>query len=86
MFQRERQKTGGNRTARKSSEEKWLMFLLFHQVMAYNGIATVLYLTAFLANAASVHPFIHTYFYGHMAAAAVRCLTPLTLTPIQRTG
>ncbi|GLD71373.1 plasmolipin [Lates japonicus] len=39
-------------------------------VMAYDAIATVLYLTAFLANAASVHPFIITYFYGHMAAAA----------------
>ncbi|XP_038554245.1 plasmolipin-like [Micropterus salmoides] len=39
-------------------------------VMAYNGGATVLYLTAFLANAASVRPFYHTYFYGHMAAAA----------------
>ncbi|XP_035521201.1 plasmolipin [Morone saxatilis] len=39
-------------------------------VMAYHGIATVLYLTAFLANAASVHPYRFTYFYGHMAAAA----------------
>ncbi|XP_023277021.1 plasmolipin [Seriola lalandi dorsalis] len=39
-------------------------------VMAYNGIATVLYLTAFLANAASVHPYRFLYFYGHMAAAA----------------
>ncbi|XP_045894004.1 plasmolipin [Micropterus dolomieu] len=39
-------------------------------VMAYNGGATVLYLTAFLANAASVRPFYHNYFYGHMAAAA----------------
>ncbi|XP_022605729.1 plasmolipin [Seriola dumerili] len=39
-------------------------------VMAYNGIATVLYLTAFLTNAASVHPYRFQYFYGHMAAAA----------------
>ncbi|XP_040893394.1 plasmolipin [Toxotes jaculatrix] len=39
-------------------------------VMMYQGIATVLYLTAFLANAASVHPFRYSYFYGHMAAAA----------------
>ncbi|XP_041650723.1 plasmolipin [Cheilinus undulatus] len=39
-------------------------------MMAYNGIATVLYLTAFLANAVSVHPFRGTYFHGHFAAAA----------------
>ncbi|XP_069384089.1 plasmolipin [Paralichthys olivaceus] len=37
-------------------------------VMAYNGIATVLYLSAFLANAATVHRF--SYYYEHMAAAA----------------
>ncbi|XP_068459903.1 plasmolipin [Clinocottus analis] len=40
-------------------------------VMAYHGIATFLYLTAFLANAASVYPFyLYPYFYGVMAAAA----------------
>lgn len=39
-------------------------------VMVYHGAATVLYLTAFLANAASVYPFRFTYFYGHMGAAA----------------
>ncbi|XP_057692421.1 plasmolipin [Corythoichthys intestinalis] len=39
-------------------------------VMVYHGVATILYLTAFLANAASVQPFYHTYFFGHMAAAA----------------
>ncbi|XP_036961954.1 plasmolipin [Acanthopagrus latus] len=39
-------------------------------VMAYNGVAAVLYLTAFLANAASVTPFRFTYYYGHLAAAA----------------
>ncbi|XP_070687128.1 plasmolipin [Pempheris klunzingeri] len=39
-------------------------------VMVYHGVATVLYLTAFLANAASVRPFHLSYFYGHMAAAA----------------
>ncbi|XP_053175608.1 plasmolipin [Scomber japonicus] len=39
-------------------------------VMVYNGVATVLYVTAFLANASSVHPFYSTHFYGHMAAAA----------------
>ncbi|KAG7214893.1 hypothetical protein INR49_005162 [Caranx melampygus] len=38
--------------------------------MVYNGIAAVLYLTAFLANAASVHPYRGLYFYGHFAAAA----------------
>ncbi|XP_028264609.1 plasmolipin isoform X2 [Parambassis ranga] len=47
-------------------------------VMAYNGIATILYVTAFLANAVSVHSYF--WYYGHLAAAAVRCLTPLTLT------
>ncbi|XP_070764231.1 plasmolipin [Enoplosus armatus] len=39
-------------------------------VMVYHSAATVLYLTAFLANAASVRPYYYTYFYGHMAAAA----------------
>ncbi|KAM7002915.1 plasmolipin [Tautogolabrus adspersus] len=39
-------------------------------VMGYNGIATLLYVTAFLANAASVHPFRGTYFHGHFGAAA----------------
>ncbi|KAM9352688.1 plasmolipin [Symphorus nematophorus] len=39
-------------------------------VMVYHGVAATLYLTAFLANAASVHPFSGFYFYGHMAAAA----------------
>ncbi|KAK2841935.1 hypothetical protein Q5P01_012135 [Channa striata] len=39
-------------------------------VMLYQGIATVLYLTAFLANAASVDPFRFTIYYGYMAAAA----------------
>lgn len=36
-------------------------------VMVYHGVCTVLYLTAFITNAASVHPF---YFHGHLAAAA----------------
>ncbi|XP_029290372.1 plasmolipin [Cottoperca gobio] len=40
-------------------------------VMVYNTGATVLYLTAFLANAATVHPYRYSYFFGHMAAAAV---------------
>ncbi|XP_077424686.1 plasmolipin isoform X2 [Vanacampus margaritifer] len=39
-------------------------------VMVYHGVATILYLTAFLANAASVQPFYGNYFFGHMAAAA----------------
>ncbi|CAJ1057002.1 plasmolipin [Xyrichtys novacula] len=39
-------------------------------VMGYFGVATVLYLTAFLANAATVHPFHGLPFYGHFAAAA----------------
>ncbi|XP_034391097.1 plasmolipin [Cyclopterus lumpus] len=40
-------------------------------VMAYHATATVLYLTAFLANAASVYPFLRfPYFYGVLAAAA----------------
>ncbi|XP_020335393.1 plasmolipin [Oncorhynchus kisutch] len=49
----------------KLSSVPWPML-----VMVYNAMATVLYLTAFLANAASVAPYISTYFYGHMAAAA----------------
>ncbi|XP_034542559.1 plasmolipin [Notolabrus celidotus] len=43
----------------------WLLTM-----MGYHGIATVLYLTAFLTNAASVHPFHLNYFFGHFAAAA----------------
>ncbi|XP_077953680.1 plasmolipin-like [Gasterosteus aculeatus] len=39
-------------------------------VMVYHSAATVLYLSAFLANAASVQPWRFTYFYNHMAAAA----------------
>nr|XP_057944171.1 plasmolipin isoform X2 [Doryrhamphus excisus] len=39
-------------------------------VMVYHAVATFLYLTAFLANAASVQPFYYSYFFGHMAAAA----------------
>ncbi|CAG5958389.1 unnamed protein product [Menidia menidia] len=42
----------------------WLM-----TVMAYNGVATVLYVTAFLANAATVNHF-YWPFYQHMGAAA----------------
>ncbi|XP_071777061.1 plasmolipin [Centroberyx gerrardi] len=52
---------------RKLPSVPWTLTL-----MLYNAIATVLYLTAFLANAASVHPYrlTHYFFYGHMAAAA----------------
>lgn len=39
-------------------------------VMVYHGIATVLYLTAFLTNAASVKSNFGQSFYGHMAAAS----------------
>ncbi|XP_042352720.1 plasmolipin [Plectropomus leopardus] len=38
-------------------------------VMVYHISAAVLYLTAFLANAASVRYFNGTYLYGHMAAS-----------------
>lgn len=67
----EQQKVRDTMTDRRGSEEMWLMFLLFCQVMVYNGVAAALYLTAFLANAASVNPFRYTYFYNHLAAAAV---------------
>ncbi|XP_028307465.1 plasmolipin [Gouania willdenowi] len=39
-------------------------------VMGYQGVASVLYFTAFAANAASVDVFNRQPFYGHMAAAA----------------
>ncbi|KAF7660045.1 hypothetical protein LDENG_00289290 [Lucifuga dentata] len=52
-------------TLRKLPSVPWTL-----TVMVYNGAATILYLTAFLANAASVHPYQFTYYYGHMAAAA----------------
>lgn len=38
-------------------------------VMMYNGVASLLYLTAFITNAATVHHF-HSYFSGHIGAAA----------------
>lgn len=46
------------------------------QVMVFHCIATVLYLTAFLANAATVHYFTYYLRKGHLGAAAVRRLTP----------
>ncbi|KAI4825713.1 hypothetical protein KUCAC02_021384 [Chaenocephalus aceratus] len=39
-------------------------------VMVYNAAATVLYLTAFLTNASTVHPFQYFNFDGHLGAAA----------------
>ncbi|KAK5867819.1 hypothetical protein PBY51_012279 [Eleginops maclovinus] len=39
-------------------------------VMVYNAAATVLYLTAFLTNAATVHPYNYFYFFERLAAAA----------------
>lgn len=49
-----------------------MCFFPFWQVMMYNGVATVLYLTAFLANAATVNIFSLSLFFGHIGAAAVR--------------
>ncbi|MEQ2241830.1 hypothetical protein ILYODFUR_029355 [Ilyodon furcidens] len=43
-------------------------------VMMYNSVATLLYITAFLTNAATVNFFWNCYFYGHFGAAAVRPL------------
>jgi len=45
------------------------------QVMLYNAVATILCLTAFVANAASVHPY-GGYIHGYFGAAAVRHITP----------
>ncbi|XP_013889449.1 plasmolipin [Austrofundulus limnaeus] len=39
-------------------------------VMMYNGVAAVLYLTAFLTNAATVNKFWLLWFHGHIGAAA----------------
>lgn len=50
---------------RKLTSVPWLLV-----VMVYYGVATILYLTAFLTNAASVQPFYGFYGYGHLAAAA----------------
>lgn len=45
------------------------------QMMVYNGVAAVLYLTAFATNAAHVPP--KGFFYdGHLGAAAVRFSDP----------
>lgn len=48
-----------------------MWFLL--QMMIYNGVAAVLYLTAFLTNAATVH--LGFLFEDYLGAAAVRFLT-----------
>ncbi|XP_023675525.1 plasmolipin-like [Paramormyrops kingsleyae] len=58
----------------------WILFLgLQHKlnlvpwqlvVLVFNGVATVLYLTAFIANAASVTPYSGSTDYNHLAAAA----------------
>lgn len=39
--------------------------------MVYYAVATFLYLTAFITNAAVASSYYYTFFYGHMAAAAV---------------
>lgn len=39
-------------------------------VMIYHGVATLLYVTAFLTNAAHVTQFREFYYYGHLAAAS----------------
>lgn len=39
-------------------------------VMIYHGVATILYLTAFLTNAANVSQFAGFPYYGHLAAAS----------------
>lgn len=57
----------------------WLTSLLFCQMMVYNGVATVLYLTAFATNAATVY-----FGNGHLGAAAVSHPTLKTLHQIQR--
>lgn len=50
----------------------YLTTVLFFQVMGYHGVATVLYLTAFISNAATVDAFFPFIFYEHLAAASVR--------------
>lgn len=50
----------------------YLTTVLFFQVMGYHGIGTVLYLTAFISNAATVDDFFPSLFYEHLAAASVR--------------
>lgn len=50
----------------------YLTTVLFFQVMVYHGVATVLYLTAFISNAATVDNFFPLVFYDHLAAASVR--------------
>ncbi|XP_038149891.1 plasmolipin [Cyprinodon tularosa] len=39
-------------------------------VMMYTGVATLLYLTAFITNAATANVFKGSYFFGHIGAAA----------------
>lgn len=50
----------------------YLPTVLFFQVLGYHGVATVLYLTAFISNAATVDDFSKPLFYQNVAAASVR--------------
>lgn len=54
--------------------EHWKLTVPLLQVMVYHGVATVLYFTAFVTNAASVDPFfiIFHWYYNNLAAASVR--------------
>ncbi|XP_012674156.1 plasmolipin [Clupea harengus] len=48
-------------------------------LMVYYAVATFLYLTAFITNAAVASSYYYTFFYGHMAAAAFfGCVVTLT--------
>lgn len=54
--------------------EHWKLTVPLLQVMVYHGVATVLYFTAFVTNAASVDPFstFFHWYYNNLAAASVR--------------
>lgn len=63
----------GKRKRREDGKDRehWKLTIpLLLQVMVYHGVATVLYFTAFIANAATVTPFVGWY-YNNLAAAAV---------------
>lgn len=62
-------------TSRKTGKDRdhWKLTVPLLQVMVYHGVATVLYFTAFVTNAASVDPFVFfRWYYNNLAAASVR--------------
>lgn len=68
------QRKNGETSRNKGKDrEHWKLTVPLPQVMVYHGVATVLYFTAFVTNAATVDPLIYPrWYYNNLAAASVR--------------